>query len=187
MNYYSRFSFYKTIIKLLISATLVSLIPLDIKSVKALEFQWNPNDGYKRLRWHQKTAEKNFKNKIFFFFTPSDRKTGLLSINIKIPENFKPTLKLKNITLCKANFGGYTSRTECKENIPSDIVLDKETKRLEIYPISPLPSNKDTYAVVLKINNPRRSGLYQFHSFGKSSGPIPVSSYIGSWTINIDP
>ena len=187
MNFYSRSSFYKTIIRLLLSTTLVSLIPFHFKTVKALEFQWNPNDGYKRLRWYQKTSEKNFKNKIFFFFTPRDRKTGLLSINIKIPDNFKSTLKLKNITLCKANLGGYTSRTECKENIPSDIVLDKETKRLEIYPISPLPSNKDTYAVVLKINNPRRSGLYQFHSFGKSSGPIPVSSYIGSWTITIDP
>ena len=187
MNYYSKISFHKTILKLLISTTLVTLIPFQFRSARALEFQWNPNDGYKRLRYYQKTAEKNFKNKIFFFFTPRDRKTGLLSINIKIPDNFKSTLKVKNITLCKANLGGYNSRTECKENIPSDIVLDQETKRLEIYPISPLPSNNDTYAVVFKINNPRRSGLYQFHSFGKSSGPIPVSSYIGSWTITIDP
>ena len=177
----------KLIKTLLICNTLISLTPLQINSAKALEFQWNPKDGYKRLRWNQRTAEKNFKNKIFFFFMPSDRKTGLLSINIKIPKNFKSTLKTKNITFCKANFGGYTSKTKCIEDIPSDIVFDNENKRLEIYPISPVPSNKETYAVVLKINNPRRSGLYQFHSFGKSSGPIPVSSYLGSWTINIDP
>ena len=37
-----------------------------------------------------------------------------------------------------------------------------------------------------KVTNPNKSGLYQFHSFGKSSGAIPVSSYLGSWTININ-
>ena len=177
----------KLIKTLLICNTLISLTPLQINSAKALEFQWNPKDGYKRLRWNQRTAEKNFKNKIFFFFMPRDRKTGLLSINIKIPKNFKSTLKTKNINFCKANYGGYTSKTKCIEDIPSDIVFDDKNKRLEIYPITPIPSDKETYAVVLKINNPRRSGLYQFHSFGKSSGPIPVSSYLGSWTINIDP
>ena len=187
MNYYKKFFFNKSINALLISTFLIPFIPFLDKSAKSFEFQWDPNDGYKRLRWHQRTAEKNFKNKIFFFFRPSDRKTGLLSINIKIPKNFKSTLKPKNIIFCRANLGGFSSKTACLENIPSDIVLDKETKRLEIYPINPVPSDKDTYAVVLKINNPRRSGLYQFHSFGKSSGPIPVSNYIGSWTINIDP
>ena len=187
MDLYKKKFLNKAINILLIFNTLISLVPLQINSAKAFEFQWDPNDGYKRLRWRQRTAEKNFKNKIFFFFMPSDRKTGLLSINIKIPKNFKSTLKTKNITFCKANFGGYTSKTKCIEDIPSDIVFDNENKRLEIYPISPVPSNKETYAVVLKVNNPRRSGLYQFHSFGKSSGPIPVSSYLGSWTINIDP
>ena len=121
------------------------------------------------------------------FFRPSDRKTGFLSININIPDKFKSTLKPKNITLCKAKIGGYTSRSKCINDIPSDIVLNKDTKKIEIYPISPVPSDKDTYAIVLKIFNPRKSGLYQFHSFGKSSGPVPVSNYIGSWTISIDP
>ena len=91
------------------------------------------------------------------------------------------------LPFAKAKIGAFTAKTKCIEEIPSDIVLDKKTKRLEIYPINPVPSDKDTYAVVFKISNPRRSGLYQFHSFGKSSGPIPVSSYIGSWTITIDP
>ena len=179
--------FNKSIHTLLILNTLAFLILFQISSTKAFEFQWDTNNGYKRLKWHQRTAEKNFKNKIFFLFMPRDRKTGLLSINIKIPKNYKSTLTPKNITFCKANFGGFTSTTKCIEDIPSDIVFDKETKRLEIYPISPVPSNKETYAVVFKVNNPRRSGLYQFHSFGKSSGPIPVSSYLGSWTVNVNP
>ena len=187
MNYQTRFSLRKTINSLFFSGILLSLIPLNSNSLKALEFQWNPNDGYKKLLWYQRTASKNSKNKIFLFFRPSDRKTGFLSIDINIPDKFKSTLKAKNITLCKAKIGGYTSKSKCINDIPSDIILNKDTKKIEIYPISPVPSDKDTYAIVLKIFNPRKSGLYQFHSFGKSSGPVPVSNYIGSWTISIDP
>jgi len=187
MNHYKKNFLNKPIYTFLFFNLLFSLLPFQINSAKAVEFQWNPNDGYKKLRWYQRTAEKNFKNKIFLFFMPRDRKTGLLSINIKIPKNFKSTLKTENITFCKAKFGGFSSKSKCIEDIPSDIVFDDENKRLEIYPISPVPSNKETYAVVLKLNNPRRSGLYQFHSFGKSSGSIPVSNYLGSWSLTINP
>ena len=186
MNH-SRIIFRKTINSLLLSGIFASLLPFYINPSKALEFQWSPNDGYKRLKWYQRTATKNYKNKIFLFLRPNDRNTGLLSINIKIPDKFKSSIKTKNITFCKANVGGYRSKSKCITNIPSDIVLNKDTKKIEIYPISPVPSDKETYAVVFKITNPQKSGLYQFHSFGKSSGPIPVSSYIGSWTITIDP
>ncbi len=186
MNY-SIYTMRKTLTSLFFSGIVISLLPLNVNSLKAFEFQWNPNNGYKRLRWYQRTATKNQRNKIFLFLRPSDRKTGLLEINIKFPDKFKSSLKPKNITFCKANLGGYTSRSKCIDNIPSDIVLDKDTKKVEIYPVAPLPSDKETYAVVFKITNPQKSGLYQFHSFGKSSGPIAVSSYIGSWTINIDP
>ena len=187
MNYYSRFPIKKTIRYLLFPVILLSLSPVFTNLTKAFEFQWNPNNGFKQLRWYQRTAVKNSKNKIFLFFRPSDRKTGLLSINIRLPDKFKSNLKPKNVTVCKANMGGYISRTKCLQDIPSDVVVNKDDKKLEIYPISPLPSDDDTYAIVFKLINPRRSGLYQFHSFGKSSGPIPVSNYIGSWTITIDP
>ena len=186
MNYYQKFSLYKKLNSLLFSTILVC-IPFFTNKVNALEFQWNPNDGYKALKWYQRTSEKNFKNKLFLFFRPSDRKTGLLSINIKFPNKFKSNLKPQNVNFCRAIMGGYTKTSKCIKDIPSDIVINKDTQRLEIYPISPVPSDNDTYAVVFKINNPRKSGLYQFHSFGKSSGPVPVSNYIGSWTINISP
>ena len=186
MNYL-RLPLRKTINSFLFSGILLSLLPFYINPSNAFEFQWNPKDGYKKLKWYQRTGTKNQKNKIFLFLSPGDRKTGLLSINIKIPDKFSTAVKPKNISLCKANIGGYTSKSKCIDNISSDIVIDKDTKKIEIYPISPVPSDKDTYAVVFKINNPRKSGLYQFHSFGKSSGPIPVSNYIGSWTITIDP
>ena len=186
MNY-SRFTLRKKINSLFLSSIFVSLLALYTKPSNAYEFQWNTNDGYKRLKWVQRTATKNYKNKLFLFLRPNDRKTGLLSINIKIPNKFKSSIKAKNIIFCKANFGGFTSKSKCLNEISSDIVLNKDTNKIEIYPISPVPSDKDTYAVVFKFNNPRKSGLYQFHSFGKSSGPIPVSNYLGSWTITIDP
>ena len=56
---------------------------------------------------------------------------------------------------------------------------------INIYPYSPIPSNKDSYAVVLKVINPTKSGLYQFHSYGQPKGES-VSSYLGSWTIVIN-
>ena len=187
MKYLQKFSIKKMIKPLLFITVFVSLFPLYTYPSKAFEFQWNANDGYKRLKWYQRTSEKNYRNKIFLFFRPSDRKTGLLSINIKFPDKFQSSLKAKNVSFCRAIMGSYTKRSKCIKNIPSEIVLNKENQRLEIYPISPMPADKDTYAVVFKINNPRKSGLYQFHSFGKSSGPVPVSNYLGSWTITIDP
>ena len=187
MNYYQRFFKNKKKNSLIFSTILVTFLPLFTNLSNAFEFQWNSNNGYKALRWYQRNSDKNHRNKIFLFFRPSDRKTGLLSINIKFPDKFKSNLKPKNVNLCKAIIGGYTKTSKCIKDIPSDIVINKDTQRLEIYPISPVPSDKDTYAVVFKINNPRKSGLYQFHSFGKSSGPVPVSSYLGSWTITIDP
>ena len=187
MIYPFRFFNKKLLKPLLLFSLLSSLLPLQVNSAKALEMQWNNNSGYKRLRWYQTTGEKNSRNKLFLFFRPSDRKTGLLSINIKVPDKFKKDIKQKNVLFCKANIGGYTSKSKCIEEISSDIIFDKKTRRLEIYPISPLPSDEDTYAVVFKIINPRKPGLYQLHSFGKSSGPIPVSNYIGSWTITIEP
>tara|TARA_B100000212_G_C27194700_1_gene456143 strand:- start:33 stop:596 length:564 start_codon:yes stop_codon:yes gene_type:complete len=187
MNYSFKFFNKKLLKTILFIPLLASLLPFEINPAKALEFQWDRNSGYRSLRWFQTTAEKNYRNKLFLFLKPNDRKTGLLSINLKIPKRYNRKLKQENISFCKAKIGAYTSKSKCIERIPSDIVINKETRKLEIYPISPVPSDKDTYAVVFKLNNPQRSGLYQFHSFGKSSGPVPVSSYIGSWTVTIDP
>jgi len=184
IKFINKNSLFKKIFLLIL---LFPLVPFKQDAVKGgLEFQWNQDDNYKRLSWYQRTSQKRAKNKIFFFLKPSNRKTGLLTINIKIPDKFNSSIKTKNVSLCKVNIGGFDSRTRCLENIPSDVEINYETNKLNIYPINPVPSNKDSYAIVFKLSNPQRAGLYQFHSFGKSSGPIPVSSYLGSWTIKIE-
>ena len=188
MNFSLKIFNKKSLLKTILFLPLLSpLIPYQINSAKAgLEFQWDTNSEYKKLRWYQTNPRRLGKNKIFFFYRPSDRKTGLLTLNIKIPKNFKSILKTKNISLCRVNIGGFNSKTKCLENIPADIEINSETKKVEIYPISPLPLNKESYAVVFKVSNPQKSGLYQFHTFGKSSGAIPVASYLGSWTVKVD-
>ena len=159
------------------------------QDVKAgLEFQWDQNSGYRRLRWFQKENKRRFRNTIYFFFRPSDRNSELLKINLAIPKGYKSNLYKEKISLCKVRIGGFQSRTKCLEDIPADIEINTDESSLRsinIYPYSPIPLNKESYAIVLKANNPKRSGLYQFHSFGQPAGKS-VSSYLGSWTIVID-
>jgi hypothetical protein len=160
-----------------------------IQDAKAgLEFQWNQESGYRRLKWFQKENKRRFRNTIYFFLRPSDRNTELLKINLAIPKTYKATLKEEKISLCKVRIGGFEDRTKCLKDIPSDIEINTDESSLRsvnIYPYSPIPSNKESYAIVLKVINPKRSGLYQFHSFGQPKG-TSVSSYLGSWTIMID-
>jgi len=154
--------------------------------LKALEFQWNPENNYKKLRWHQKQSKKRSRNTIFFFLRPSDRQTGLLKINLKLPEKFKKVVNPEKVSLCKVSIGGFEGRTKCIEKINADIGFSEDKTKLDIFPLKAIPSSEDSYAVVLKVVNPQGAGLYQFHSFGQSSGKVPVSYYIGSWTIKID-
>ena len=161
----------------------------DIKDAKAgLEFQWDQDSAYRRLKWFQKDEKKNFKNTIYFFFRPSDRRVDLLKIKLAIPTTFKSTLINEKISLCKVRIGGFESRTKCLEDIPADVEISTEDsglRSINIFPYSPIPSNKESYAIVLKVINPRKSGLFQFHSYGQPKGRSDLS-YLGSWTILID-
>ena len=169
----------------LISTTLFSNI-LDVRA--GLEFQWDQDDSYRRLKWFQKENKRKFRNTIYFFLRPSDRRTDLLKINLAIPKTFTSTLKNEKISFCKVKIGGFDGRTECLEDIPADFEINTEEsglRSINIYPYNPIPSNKESYAIVLKVINPKRSGLYQFHSYGQPKGES-VSTYLGSWTIVID-
>ena len=154
-----------------------------------LEFQWDQDSGHRRLKWFQKEDRRKFRNTIYFFLRPSDRRTDLLKINLAIPKTFKTTLNKEKISLCKVKIGGFDSRTKCLEDLPADIEINTDEsslRSLNIYPYSPITSDKESYAIVLKkVINPKRSGLFQFHSYGQPKGKS-VSSYLGSWTIVID-
>ena len=179
------------ILRFFIIPTILVLTPFfnNIHDAKAgLEFQWDQDDSYRRLKWFQKENKKRFRNTIYFFLRPSDRRTDLLKINLSMPKTFKSTLSNEKISFCKVKIGGFESRTKCLEDIPADFEIKTDEsglRSLDIYPYSPIPSNKESYAIVFKIFNPTKSGLFQFHSFGQPKGKS-FSSYLGSWTIVID-
>ena len=72
---------------------------------------WNSNGIktiiYRRLKWFQKENKKRFRNTIYFFLRPSDRRTDLLKINLAIPKTFKSTLNNEKISFCKVKIGGF--------------------------------------------------------------------------------
>ena len=186
-----KFTLNLKILRFFLIPTILVSTPLfkNIQDAKAgLEFQWNQDSSYRRLKWFQKENRRKFRNTIYFFLRPSDRRTDLLKINLAIPETFKSTLKNEKISFCKVRIGGFENRTKCLEDIPADIEIktdDSGLRSIDIYPYSPIPSNKDSYGIVLKVFNPKKSGLYQFHSYGQPKGKS-FSSYLGSWTIVID-
>ena len=179
------------ILRLFLIPSILFSVPFfnNLQDAKAgLEFQWDQNTGYRSLKWFQKEDRKKFRNTIYFFLRPSDRRTDLLKINLAIPKKFKSTLKNEKISFCKVKIGGFEHRTKCLENIPADIEINTDEsglRSLDIYPYSPIPLNKSSYAIVLEIFNPDKSGLYQFHLYGQSKGES-FSTYLGSWTILID-
>ena len=186
-----KFALNFKILKFFLIPTILISTPFfdKIQDAKAgLEFQWDVNSGYRRLKWFQKENTRRFRNTIYFFLRPNDRVTDLLKINLAIPKTFKSTLKIEKISFCKVRIGGFEDRTKCLKDIPADLEINTEEsglRSLNIYPYSPIPSNKDSYAIVLKVINPKRTGLYQFHSYGQYKEQS-VSTYLGSWTIGID-
>ena len=176
------------ILRLLFIAPFLVSIPFftSTEGAKAgLEFQWDQGSGFKRLKWHQKENKRRFRNKIYFFLRPADRNNELLKINLVLPKKFQTKLTADDVSLCKVRIGGFDTRTKCLKNIPADVEIKKETSSIDIFPYNPVPSTKDSYAIVLKVNNPNKTGLFQFHSYGQPAGKS-VSSYLGSWTIMID-
>ena len=186
-----KFTLNLKVLKFFIIPTILVSTPFvnNIQNAKAgLEFQWDQDSSFRRLKWFQKENKRRLRNTIYFFLRPSDRRTDLLKINLAIPKTFKSTLKNEKISFCKVRIGGFDNRTKCLEDIPADIEINTDEsglRSLDIYPYSPISSNKDSYAIVLKIFNPKKSGLFQFHSYGQPKGQT-FSSYLGSWTILID-
>ena len=127
-------------LRLFIVPIILILTPFfnNIQDAKAgLEFQWDQDDNFRRLKWFQKENRRKFRNKIYFFLRPSDRRTDLLKINLAIPKTFKSTLNNEKISLCKVKIGGFDSRTKCLEDIPADFEIKADEsglRTLDIYP-----------------------------------------------------
>jgi len=161
------------------------LAPQSSASPGFFEYQWNPEPGYKRLKYYQSSSGRNERSTYYFFLRGNERKEDIKKLTIAVPDYFEAKIKTKKLNLCKVKVGGYTSRTRCLENIPSIFKVNDKQTIIEIVPEQPIPFNKDNYAVVMKIFNPRKRGMFQFRALSQNANEIPISTYLGTWNVDV--
>ena len=151
------------------------------------EIQWDAEPGYRRLKYYQSSSKSLDRSTYYFFLRGRERKENIIKLTLKVPDYFEAKIKSEKISLCKVNIGGYSGRTKCLDNVPSVIEVNDDQTSIEIFPKRPIPLNKDSYAVVMKVFNPRKSGMFQFQALAQSQQPgeIPVSTYLGTWNISV--
>ena len=161
------------------------LAPQTSASPGFFEYQWDPEPGYKRLKYYQSSSNRNERSTYYFFLRGKERNEDIEKLTIAIPDYFDSKIKTKKLSLCKVKVGGYTARTRCLENIPSLIEVNDKQTIVDIFPEKPIPLNKDNYAVVMKIFNPRKRGMFQFRALSQNADEIPISTYLGTWNIDV--
>ena len=153
----------------------------------AFEYQWDADPAYKKLKYHQSSSVPLDRATYYFFLRGRERKDNTIKLTLKFPEYFEAKIKSEKLSLCKVKVGGFTSRTRCLEKIPSVIEINDDRSSIEIFPERPIPRDRDNYAVVMKIFNPRKTGMFQIQGLSQSQQPgkIPVSTYLGTWNIQV--
>ena len=163
------------------------LAPKSSASPGFFEYQWDPKPGYRKLRYYQSSKDTLDRATYYFFLRGKERKENIIKLTITVPDYFKAKIKPENLSLCRVEIGGFQGKTRCLEKFPSVIEINDKQTSIEIFPERPIPRNKDNYAVVMKIFNPRKGGMFQFQGLSQSQQPgeIPVSTYLGTWNVSI--
>ena len=169
----------------LFSAGAFNSTPKSSASPGFFEYQWYPEEGYKKLRYLQSSSERLERATYYFFLRGRERKSDISKLTLRVPDYFEAKIKPEKLSLCKVKIGSYTSRTRCIEKVPSDIRINENQTKIDISPEKPIPLNKDSYAVVMKIFNPRKRGMFQFQAFSQKVGEIDISTYLGTWNIDV--
>ena len=161
------------------------LAPQTYANTGFFEYQWFPEEGYKKLRYLQSSSERLERATYYFFLRGKERKSDISKLTLRVPDYFEAKIKPEKLSLCKVKIGSYTSRTRCIEDVPSEIRINKNQTSIDIYPEKSIPLNKDSYAIVMKIFNPRKRGMFQFQAFSQNVGEIDISTYLGTWNIDV--
>ena len=178
-------AFFVGLSAFLFSAGALNVAPKSSASPGFFEYQWYPEEGYKKLRYLQSSSERLERATYYFFLRGKERKTDISKLTLRVPDYFEAKIKPEKLSLCRVNIGSYTSRTRCLENVPSEIKINENQTSIDISPEKAIPLNKDSYAVVMKIFNPRKRGMFQFQAFSQSVGEIDISTYLGTWNIDV--
>ena len=186
--------FLKTLPKVLISSPLLISALIGFGSTlnkpsfanTGIDFIWDPDPNYVKLKYLQSSNQIRERSTYYLFLRARDRKTGILKLTIKVPDYFKANITPERLTFCQAKIGGYSAKTKCLEDIPSVIEVSKDQTSIDIYPDNPIPVDNNTYALKMKIFNPRRDGMFQFHAYAQSPGALPISGYVGTWNMDVE-
>ena len=156
-------------------------------SASLFEHQWDPEPGYKQLKYYQSSSERLDRATYYFYLRGKERQQNITKLTITVPDYFKAKINSEKLNLCKVKIGGFTGRTRCIEDIPSVIEVNDKQTSIKIFPKEPIPINRDNYAVVMKIFNPRKRGMFQFQAMAtlQQPGQVPISTYLGTWNIDV--
>ncbi len=150
------------------------------------EFHWDPNPGYKKLYYLQSDNERRQRATYKLVLRPKDRKTAILKLTVKVPDYFDSKITPKKLSLCQLKIGGMTERTRCIKNLPAVFEVNEGGKSIDVFPDKPIPSDKKSYAIVMKIFNPTTRAMFQLSAMAQSPGDLPISFYLGTWNIDIE-
>jgi hypothetical protein len=129
-----------------------------------------------RLKWSE----------YYLLLRAKDRQTAILKLTIALPKYFNVKIDPKQVKLCYMKEGGMLARTRCESVIPATIEIAADGTAIEIFPDTPVPDLK-TIGVYMNLMNPFDAGMYQFNALAQAPGEVPISGYLGSWLIQIDP
>jgi hypothetical protein len=150
-----------------------------------MEFRWDNTKDYRKLYFFQTDTTRLKLSDYYLILRPKDRKTAILKLTISIPKSFDSKIDPGRVKLCRMSEGGMLKRTRCEKQIPATVEVNQKEGTIDIFPETPL-SDKYTVGVFMRIFNPFNIGMYQFNALAQAPGDIPISSYLGSWLIQID-
>ena len=97
-----------------------------------IQFQWDPDPSFKRLKSYQ-TSNKRMNRAFYYFFLRSRaRKTAILKLTIKVPDYFKAKILPGKLSLCEVKVGSFTEKTKCLKNIPALFEIGEEQKEIMV-------------------------------------------------------
>jgi hypothetical protein len=173
-----------------LAASFTSLAPLAPAHAQGtpglMEFRWDTTKDYRKLYYFMTDTARLKRSEYYLLLRPKDRKTAILKLTVGIPKSFDVDINPKYVQLCYMKEGGMLARTRCEKQIPAVVEVSKDRTAIEIFPDTPVPVGK-TIGIYLNIFNPFNAGMYQFNALAQAPGDIPISGYLGSWLIQIDP
>jgi len=151
-----------------------------------VEFRWDNSKDYRKLYFFMTETARLKRSEYYLILKPKDRKTAILKLTVGVPKSFELDISPKFVQLCYMKEGGMLARTRCETQIPAVVEVAKDGTAIEIFPDTPVPVGK-TIGVYLNLFNPFNAGMYQFNALAQAPGDVPISGYLGSWLIQIDP